>query len=554
MQLDIQASTSAASLNGDPAAPGSNGVRKIENNVTAGPDKGANGTATISVGRRLGETELSYYLPSRENGVNDMYLHLGFRAPANLVARSRVRIIWAIIRQRHPLLAASIRMNDYDDVRFKYQAIASVDLAISSADAHLEYREQNKDGKRLVVHHPALASVNPTFIDLIDSYLNGPRTLSNDRLSYLYISSPDTSSESSTDELEFNWMICTTHYIGDGMALHQTANDFFTLLGSKKNEAELQALLNSEMTSNRQEGEQQLPLSIEDRLPESRPERIYGAISTVDHLLSQRKLIGGHAFPRRSGQPRRTVVPTVSFDPEKTKQMLKKCKENGVSISSVVFALCNIAWAKTHTRDGEYPMMMYSALNLRPYLRANENLKSSYWFLAIGYFNVVLPSFLPREGPGEAAIFWHRARSVKLQTSKAAKSPMLASRSQAMAKERGLRSRIWGMQDDGVECKLSMPNPKLFENDTPAPSKALIGLSLLGNLDGTYKHQSFSPVTLHTLTTGSRQRQGGMLLFGYTFVGKLWLSLGYDVNGFDDEVVQRFWKHLLSSADEFLCN
>ena len=68
-----------------------------------------------------------------------------------------------------------------------------------------------------------------------------------------------------------------------------------------------------------------------------------------------------------------------------------------------------------------------------------------------------------------------------------------------------------------------------------------MGLSLLGNLDGIYKHANFPSIRMHTLTTGSRQRNGAMLLFGYTFAGKLWISLGYDENGFADDVVDRFW-------------
>lgn len=87
--------------------------------------------------RKMGDTELSYYLPSRANGVNDMYvlslahmlrltqfilvfryLHLGFKAPTRLMERERVRVAWAIFRQRHPLLAATVEMHDYDDVRF----------------------------------------------------------------------------------------------------------------------------------------------------------------------------------------------------------------------------------------------------------------------------------------------------------------------------------------------------------------------------------------------------------------------------------------------------
>jgi len=86
--------------------------------------------------RRLGDSELAYYLPSRENGVNDMYvspawstpgihparryLHLGFRAPDVFVQRERVRTVWAILRLRHPLLSSKIQMHDYNDVRFMY--------------------------------------------------------------------------------------------------------------------------------------------------------------------------------------------------------------------------------------------------------------------------------------------------------------------------------------------------------------------------------------------------------------------------------------------------
>ena len=80
-------------------------------------------------------------------------------------------------------------------------------------------------------------------IDLIDAYLNGDRTLSNDRLSYLILSSdsantnvPDHSHESVKN---YDLLLCATHFLGDGMALHQSANDFFTILGSSLDEKAL---------------------------------------------------------------------------------------------------------------------------------------------------------------------------------------------------------------------------------------------------------------------------------------------------------------------------
>jgi hypothetical protein len=199
--------------------------------------------------------------------------------------------------------------------------------------------------------------------------------------------------------------------------------------------------------------------------------------------------------------------------------------------------------------------LMYSALNLRPYLMANKSLNDSYWFLAVGYFNIILPTFLPRSG-GLATTFWHRARLAKEQSNHAAKNPMVVSRSREMALLRGERARAWAREDDEKE-RGTWKAPAATPAATPKPSArppstALLGLSLLGNLDGIYKHSAFPGITLHTLTTGSRQRSGGMLLFGYTFVGKLWVSLGYDEHGFDRDTIDKFWGHVLTGLDELL--
>lgn len=196
--------------------------------------------------------------------------------------------------------------------------------------------------------------------------------------------------------------------------------------------------------------------------------------------------------------------------------------------------------------------MMYSALNIRPHLSPSKLVSDSYWFLAIGYFNIVLPTFLPKSGD-LAQTFWHRARLAKNQSAQAAKNPMVVSRIREMARERGVRARAWAKEDDEKELGTwTAPPPQTKTGPPKTPSAALLGLSLLGNLDGIYKHAKFDQIKMHTLTTGSRQRSGGMLLFGYTFVGKLWISLGYDENGFDADVVQRFWSNVLGSIDELL--
>ena len=196
--------------------------------------------------------------------------------------------------------------------------------------------------------------------------------------------------------------------------------------------------------------------------------------------------------------------------------------------------------------------MMYSAMNLRPHMLKSP---ASYWFLAVGYFNVVLPAVLPRTIT-DAQTFWHRARVSKNQSTRAAKNPMVIYRIHEMSKKRGAQAREWGKEDDQKAAGTWIPSPQEKPAATPLPPKvpnnALMGLSLLGNLDGVYKHQNFESIKMHTLTTGSRQRNGGMLLFGYTFVGKMWLSLGYDEEGFEKETVNKFWDGLQAAVGEFL--
>jgi hypothetical protein len=174
----------------------------------------------------------------------------------------------------------------------------------------------------------------------------------------------------------------------------------------------------------------------------------------------------------------------------------------------------------------------------------------SYFHLAVGYFNVVLPTLTP-SSITPAELFWHRARMTKSQTVQAVKSPFVVSRSLETSKIRKSRAVKWARIDDEEEAAkamgqsqiglglginmpeqiapLPLPSAAKVEavekpkNDinTPTPQavnqKALMGLSMLGNLDGMYKHAQYPDIHLTSLTTGSRQRPGALLLFAYTF-------------------------------------
>lgn len=67
-----------------------------------------------------------------------------------------------------------------------------------------------------------------------------------------------------------------------------------------------------------------------------------------------------------------------------------------------------------------------------------------------------------------------------------------------------------------------------------------------------YKHATFDRIKLAELTTGSRQRPGAMLMFAYTFVGRLFVSLGYDTNGYPEGVVEEYYEEMLACVRDFL--
>ena len=111
------------------------------------------------------------------------------------------------------------------------------------ADENLEYRSATKDGMSEAAVYPSQGPPDVLATELIDSFLNGPRTLSNDRLSYLIVSQSETPV---TGVSHHDLLICAAHFIGDGMALHQFANDFLNLLGSAKTDSELETDLHNE--------------------------------------------------------------------------------------------------------------------------------------------------------------------------------------------------------------------------------------------------------------------------------------------------------------------
>ncbi|KAF8589400.1 hypothetical protein K439DRAFT_1658001 [Ramaria rubella] len=505
------------------------------------PDcRGAQWTPTSSespntFSRPLGDSEYAFFRSS-STGLGDMFLHLALRAPIDMMRRERVRVAWSIVRIAHPLLMSKIRMEeDVRSAKFSFTLPRDAQGALDEADRALEYVRSSKE-------------------DLIFNYMNGPRMLSNEHISHLIISRTTNEYENENDHHIF---MCAPHFTGDGTSLHQATHELLVLLASTRSDAELYRELEGQLQRVRPSWPSLLPPAFETRL--KAPSSPLGrAACTVNFLQTQQREVGAHIFPREQRAPQRTRLIEHVFSEEETKTILAVCKQNGVSINNALVAVCCVAWAKTwHEAENEnverckLPIMIYTAINLRPHLTPSPSLSlSTYWFLALTYYTISLPAFLPRT----AAAFWYRARLAKAQTTRAVKSPFLAARALLMASQRAASSPPTSESVAPQLPSYALPPPPT------APSRALLGLSLIGNLDTTYSRTAYARpgVHLHSVTTASRQKAGGLLLLAHTFGGKLVLGLCWDEVGFvarggehGGDIVEEWWEGVMRGVGEF---
>lgn len=220
------------------------------------------------------------------------YAHLGFRAPPHLFSYWRVRAAWTFLLLQNPPLASRVLFpsspstpGDYKNCSFVYTPPESFVAAFEKADATFELKYGvGKDA-------------------LIDKFLNGERTLNEEKLCCIVLSEHEEEIEG---QRNYDLLICAAHFLGDGMALYRFANDFFTLLagrpstpkgGEDMSTKDIEAMVRAEwefrwgvnvMTKNR--GQRVLPVSVEDCLPPVNG-KFKQAAAKVDFRIDQRKYI-----------------------------------------------------------------------------------------------------------------------------------------------------------------------------------------------------------------------------------------------------------------------
>lgn len=227
--------------------------------------------------------------------------------PPSLAAPARIRAAWAIARLRHPPLAAAVRMppGEYTAARFVYAPPRSPCAALRAAEAALEFTAEGKDA-------------------MIDRYFNGPRMLGPECLARLVVGCAAAGAReeglptpAGTPRLEHgveeeepvnvDFMLCTTHFVGDGMALHRFMNEFFVLIAGPvaaaegterpRTATEIETLLSQEWEvlwgkkKSAEAAAEVYPAAVEDMLPPVSGGRLRAAAAEVDFQNTQRKVI-----------------------------------------------------------------------------------------------------------------------------------------------------------------------------------------------------------------------------------------------------------------------
>jgi hypothetical protein len=316
--------------------------------------------------------------------------------PDNVCSPHRFEDTWVYLKRRFPLLGARIEEQDGGDtVRF----IVDEQHLCASLDDFLFIDVGTSTG---VLESDVIVDQH------IDRHLNGPRLLSNNKLSTLTVLRCKNDGSPETIHLFFH----ISHIISDGMSDFSLCTSYLETLSSRdqdptRSSPDLEACLLKS-------------ISLEARMPlqqMTRPRQHWRlAIARVLSDIRTRKQAGGQTLPHRmtSATP---VTPAVSrqiqaeVDEAATGMILRRCRAQAVTFGDVLPVLGQVAMSRVlHRRrargeidDAEWahrlrqPAHMWGVVNLRPVLDQESRTTggATGGYLCVSEFTSISLPFLP---------------------------------------------------------------------------------------------------------------------------------------------------------------
>lgn len=353
--------------------------------------------------RRLDPTELSFYWDGKFHGTADSiqqaHVQVSDAITWDLFAPENIQRIWTILKRRHPLLGAQLDRGSDNEVFF-----------VIDTDS-LGYTNALEKEVKYILNIPADA-----IAVVADEIINGPRQLSDNLLSRIYVIPHLQSSEN------YHLLIHVAHCITDGISNTLLLRSFLELLATPPDgqTPDVPAHLNLSVSSTQ--------LSPCLRLNPAR-QRWRRAVSSIIHANRMAKFSvghsfmwrcssqsvfsqGGHTIPRRFSSatdttPAHSAFTGISLTSEETVRVLASCRKFRLTLGNVYPVVAQLAMARVVLRrylrgeigedEWEFrkrePAHSGGPLNLRPYLDKDWQQAGGYTTVSvhIGFYWVTLP-------------------------------------------------------------------------------------------------------------------------------------------------------------------
>ncbi|THU87270.1 hypothetical protein K435DRAFT_348677 [Dendrothele bispora CBS 962.96] len=516
--------------------------------------------------RALGLNEAGFYWDSVFSGTADCLQNTILEsASSNLHSKENVHKAWIALKQQYPLLGSRLNELSLDDVRFV------VDEA---------WLQSCKSGEVVFKTFSSEEEVNA----FANSVINERRILSNDLLACLIII------RRSDQPKYFHTMLHIAHCITDGIS---NTSALSTLL----------SFLSSGVPINEPILEERLRLAVasETLYPDLRSSRLakrrwHRAIGIVLLRIRNTKLTGGHTLPRKwttnsMQTPARSASVVDSFSVAESLRIIQNCRKNGLTFGNVYPVLGQIAMTRVLCRkylsgqisqkEWEFrkrePMLNAGPINLRPYLDSNwyEKGGANNICVSISFFFFVLP-YMPLGSAAGLAVgddlpsfeallsqkrFLFRCNSIKKQSADLLKHPRFLDMGLVRLPERLQRTRGSAV---GWREGNSLYHGDLLSAQQQIETGSVTGHggSSMGNMDlllpRDYPIQQSSNDTQNPLLhicsshTYLRCRPGELYLGASTSRQRLHLNIHWDLNVYDEAVVDEWFSEVKSAVRHYL--